>query len=195
MRARFRAARLILFGVHPALCYLPGDRLTLAELGAARLDGHVVEVGECFAPADTVESAEMRVAGLRTIVPARTAACGPTAAWVHGAGDRPPVVHHVRRSSIRRFRPALPGNVVYHEGRVDEEDLLMIAGVPVATELAAATDLLFWVGADATAEGWLRGLLQVSAGLDEALQERLERMPRRPGRRAAIETLRRIRTS
>jgi len=146
-------------------------------------------------PADTVEGAQARAAGLRPVIPARTAACGPTAAWVHGAGDRPPVVHHVRRCSARRFRPSVPGHVVYHESRLDESEVRMIAGVAVAAELATAMELLFAAGTDPVAEHWLRALREVQHGLDGAMSERLDRMPRRPGRRTARDTLRRIRTS
>ena len=41
--------------------YFPHDRLSPAELSAARLDGHVVELGEGYIPADAVETAEINV--------------------------------------------------------------------------------------------------------------------------------------
>ncbi|MFD5214881.1 hypothetical protein [Microbacterium sp. NPDC058345] len=178
--------------MHPALVFVPGERLTLAELGAARLDGHVVEVGEGFIPADIVEGPEARAAGLRAIVPERTAACGPTAAWVHGAGDRAPGVHHVRRRSDRRFRPSLPRHVVYHDRRAAEEDVRIIAGVGVVAELPTALELLFQVASDPTAERWLRALLSVCDGLAERTRDRLDELSRRPGRRLAVRTLERI---
>ncbi|WP_309129279.1 hypothetical protein [Microbacterium sp.] len=178
--------------MHPALLYLPGDRLTLAELGSARLDGHVFEVGEGFMPADTVETSAARAASLAAIVPDRAAACGPTAAWVHGAGDLPPTVHHVRRRSIRRFRPSLPPHVVYHDGLTGEGDVRMIAGVGVVDELPTALELLFAAPADPTAERWLRALLPVSEGLVDGARARLEQLSRRPGRRSAMRMLERI---
>ena len=43
--------------------YQIDDRLSLAELTAARLDGHLVELGEAYIPADAVETLGLR-AGL-----------------------------------------------------------------------------------------------------------------------------------
>ena len=54
--------------MHPALFYLPGDRLMQPELSAARLDGHVVEMGEGYIPADVVEGPEARAAALRSLI-------------------------------------------------------------------------------------------------------------------------------
>lgn len=48
--------------------YFAGDRLSTAELTAARLDGDVVEIGEAFMPADAVETRELRAASLRSFV-------------------------------------------------------------------------------------------------------------------------------
>ena len=48
--------------------HLPGDRLSRAELCAARLDGDVVEIGEAYAPADLVETAALRIASLAPLV-------------------------------------------------------------------------------------------------------------------------------
>lgn len=187
-----RTARLTLLSVHPALLYVPGDRLTLAELGAARLDGHVVEVGEGYMPVDTVETPEARAAGLRAIIPQRAAACGPTAAWVHGAGDLPPSVHHVRRCSPRRFRPSLPPYVVYHDGMTREGDVRMIAGVGVVAELPTTLELLFSATTDPTAERWLRSLLCIGEGLAEHARAHLECLNRRPGLRMAMRVLDRL---
>lgn len=72
--------------MHPALLYLPGTRLSLPELTAARLDGHVVELGDAYVPADTVEGVDARAASVAAGIPDRMGACGPTAAWIHGAG-------------------------------------------------------------------------------------------------------------
>ena len=36
--------------------YFAGDRLSLAELACARLDGDVVEIGDAYMPADAVET-------------------------------------------------------------------------------------------------------------------------------------------
>ncbi|MGB3375372.1 MAG: hypothetical protein WBA87_09550, partial [Microbacterium sp.] len=65
--------------MHPALFYRPGDRLSAVELSAARLDGHVIEIGEGYMPMDTVEGADARATSVADLIPVNTAACGPTA--------------------------------------------------------------------------------------------------------------------
>lgn len=177
--------------MHPALFYSPGERLSLPELGAARLDGHVIEVGEGYMPADTVEGTEARVTSIAGLVPPRTAACGPTAAWIHGAGDRPPAVHHVRRVGPTRIRMASTRRVVYHDRTAADHDVQTVAGVAVLVPVAAAFELLFETalapgGAAGDSERWLRALLLVRPELLADLRAGLEGMPRRPGRRAAV---------
>ncbi len=65
--------------------YFPGDRLSRTELSAARLDGHVVEVGEAYMPADAVETRELRAGSARPWLSAALALTHESAAWVHGA--------------------------------------------------------------------------------------------------------------
>ena len=176
--------------MHPALFYRPGERLSLPELGAARLDGVVFEVGEGFMPADTVEGADARATSLRDLIPSHLAACGPTAAWIHGAGDAPPQIHHVRRAGPTRGRVGFSPRVVYHERRAAPEELLSIGGIEVTTPLATAEELLFAAtkpGGDD--ERWLRALLLLSPELIDALQPMLAATVRRPGRRRALQLM------
>ncbi|MFD5225502.1 SAM-dependent methyltransferase [Microbacterium sp. NPDC058342] len=170
--------------MHPALFYRPGERLSLPELGAARLDGHVVEVGEGFMPADTVEGAEARAAGVAGLVLPGTAACGPTAAWIHGAGDRPPVVHHVRRTSSTRRRVPFAGRVIHHERRAPAHELQDISGVSVVTLVPTAVELAF-SAAMGDDDGWLFALVVAHPWLRQRLRDEIAGMPRRPGRRGA----------
>ena len=101
--------------MHPAFLYLPGERLTIPELSAARIDGHLVDLGEGYIPADLIESPSARAAAIAALVPADTAASGPSAAWIHGAGDAPPARHHVRRAVGHRIRATLPPRVILHD--------------------------------------------------------------------------------
>lgn len=172
--------------MHPALFYRPGDRLTAVELRAARLDGHVIEVGEGYMPMDTVEGADARATSIEGLVPVDTAACGPTAAWIHGAGDSPPLLHHVRRTSATRLRSATASRVVYHEGRAAPESVRIIAGVKVMGVLPTAMELLFDAALSHTDAPWLRALLLVTPGLLDDVRIRLQATPRRPGRRGAV---------
>lgn len=185
-------ARLILLNVHPALFYRPGDRLSLAELGAARLDGHLIEIGEGYMPMDTVEGADARATGIADIVPPKTAACGPTAAWIHGAGDAPPALHHVRRTSSTRLRSATTSRVLYHESRAAPDSVQTIAGVSVIAVLPTAMELLFDAALGHAESPWLRALLLVQPGLLSEVRACLERTPRRPGRRGAVRLIDRL---
>lgn len=180
-----RVPRLTLLSVHPILFYCPGDRLSLPELSAARLDGDVVEVGEGFMPCDTVEGVGARALSLSPLIPAGTAASGLSAAWVHGAGDAPPGVHHVTRISPSRPRISASSRVVHHERLLTADDVQSIGGVWVQTPLAAAVSLLFSSARAPSDEAWLRALIQVSPGLADAVRTHVLPLSRRPGSRHA----------
>lgn len=171
--------------MHPALFYHPGERLSLTELSAARLDGHVIEVGEGYMPADTVESGADRAVSIAMLLPPRSAASGPTAAWVHGAGDLPPAIHHVTRvgSSRARTRPSV--RVVHHERTLTPDEVQLIGGVPVTTPLVTAVTLLFDLARHGGEDRWLRALLLGQRGLIEAVSTQVAAIDRRPGCQAA----------
>jgi len=172
--------------MHPALFYRPGVRLSAVELSAARLDGHVIEIGEGYMPMDTVEGADARATSVADLIPLNTAACGPTAAWIHGAGDAPPSLHHVRRTSATRLRSVTAARVFYHEGRAAPESVQMIAGVGVVGVLPTAMELLFDAALAHTDAPWLRALVLVFPGLLDDVRTKLESTRRRPGRRGAV---------
>ncbi|WP_311245157.1 type IV toxin-antitoxin system AbiEi family antitoxin [Microbacterium sp. WCS2018Hpa-23] len=178
--------------MHPAFLYLPGGRLTAPELSAARLDGHLVELGEGYIPADLVESASARAAAVATLIPADTAASGPTAAWIHGAGDAPPARHHVRRAVQRRIRPAVPARVTLHDTALPSSDLVWIGGVPVMTPARTMIDLALGLYRDESLRRWMVLLSHVDPQLvSEALTD-LDALSRVPGKRAGRGALERL---
>ena len=69
---------------------LPGvlfhSDLPEAELHAAKLDGELYPVDQCFSPIDTIEGRWNRARALLLTVPARLIAEQRTAAWIYGAG-------------------------------------------------------------------------------------------------------------
>ncbi|MDT0157218.1 hypothetical protein Q9R19_06220 [Microbacterium sp. ARD32] len=178
--------------MHPALFYRPGGRLSLPELTAARLDGDVIEVGDGYMPADSVEDADARATSVRELVPAHAAACGPTAAWIHGAGDAPPGIHHVRRIVSTRTRVPHSPRVMYHEARASRDDVQSIGGTRVLTPLATAVELLFATALTDADDWWLRALLQARSTLLAELSDVVDASPRRPGRRGAAEHLQKL---
>lgn len=178
--------------MHPAFLYLPGGRLSQPELSAARLDGHVVEVGDAYVPADLVESAEVRASTVSAFVQPGTAACSQTAAWIHGAGDAPPNVHHARRCVERRLRPATSHRLVFHDTMVPEDDVRTIGGVPVTMPTRTMLDLATTFHRDPRVLPWMELLAVAIPGAAEAAVARLQDRQRMPGRRAGLALLERL---
>jgi hypothetical protein len=121
--------------------YFAGDRLSGAELTAARLDGDLFEVGEAYMPADAVETRDLRAASLRRVVGDTRAATHASAAWVHGALSEPPLVHSVQRASDRRARLPIDVRVHVRDLVVPPTDLESIGGVLVTTPVRTVVDI------------------------------------------------------
>ncbi|MFH8249848.1 type IV toxin-antitoxin system AbiEi family antitoxin [Microbacterium sp. B2969] len=121
--------------------YFPGDRLSPAELSAARLDGDVVELGEAYIPADAVETRGLRAGSLRGILGDHLAATHLSAAWVHGGLEEPPTRHTVQRAVPWRLHQVIGRRVVYRDPSIPPEDLLPIGGVLVTSPRRTLADL------------------------------------------------------
>jgi len=121
--------------------YFAGEKLSIAELSAARVDGHLVEVGEGYMPADAVETAVMRAASLRPVLGDTLAAIELTAAWIHGMLAGPPLPHTVQRATRRRLHPIVDRRLRYRDVRLDPADALVRGGVRVSTPLRTLVDL------------------------------------------------------
>ncbi|WP_394771099.1 type IV toxin-antitoxin system AbiEi family antitoxin [Lacisediminihabitans sp.] len=121
---------------------LSGRDLPLAELTAARIDGEVYSVDECFSPLDEFEIAPHRALALLASFPPRLIAERHTAAWVLGAQPAPPTVHQFCVSIEARTRPTIALRMSVREVVIDAEDLLQVAGLPVTTPLRTAVDLV-----------------------------------------------------
>ena len=180
--------------MHPALFYLPGDRLMQPELSAARLDGHVVEMGEGYIPADVVEGPAARAAALRSLILPGMAASGPSAAWIHGAGDRPPSPHHARRAVERRLRPSVTARLVFHDSQLAPGDVMQIGGMSVSIPLRTLIDLALGIHREPALAFWATALAEVSPELIPAAAEELNALNRVPGTRAAMAWLARQET-
>ncbi len=122
--------------------YIPGDRLSAAELAAARLDGDVVEVGEAFIPADALETRELRAGSLRPLVGAALVVTHGSAAWVHGARPDPPRRHSVQRLSATRLPHVLSARLHYRDGRMPPAHAVRFGGVSVTTVPRTVADLV-----------------------------------------------------
>ncbi|SBS75124.1 SAM-dependent methyltransferase [uncultured Microbacterium sp.] len=122
--------------------YYAGDRLSTAELTAARLDGDLVEIGEAFMPADAVETRELRAGALRALVGDTVAVTRVSAAWVHGAVADPPMRHCVQRRSARRIAAVIDARLDYRDLQLPPPDVMMISGVAVTTPVRTLVDLV-----------------------------------------------------
>lgn len=121
--------------------YFADDRLSSAELSAARLDGHLVELGEAYIPADAVETRELRAGSLQELLGDTLAATHLSAAWVHGALNEPPARHTVQRAVVRRLHQVIGRRLLYRDLRVDPMDLVRISGVWVTVPVRTLADL------------------------------------------------------
>lgn len=178
--------------MHPSFLYVPGKRLTQTELSAARIDGHVVEVGDAYIPADLVESADVRASAVSPLIQQGTAACLQTAAWIHGAGDTPPAVHHVRRCVERRLRPVSNSRLVFHDTRLCAADVRIIGGVPVTTPVRTMLDLATTLHRDPRMLPWMDLLAVAASGTPECAYAELSARRRVPGSRAGLAALERM---
>jgi hypothetical protein len=169
--------------------YHVDDRLSLAELTAARLDGDVVELGDAYIPADAVETQALRAGSLAPMLGDTLAASHLTAAWVYGALPDPPARHTVQRAVTRRLNRAPNRRLVYRDLSINGADLERIGGVLVTARGRTLADLAR-VDDDAYARA-ARLLADGDGGLVEEAVARLERGSL-PHKRAAIALLRGI---
>jgi hypothetical protein len=168
--------------------YFEGDRLSLAELSAACLDGDLVELGGAYIPADAVETRGLRAGSLVGVLGESLAATHLTAAWIHGALPAPPARHTVQRAVPRRLHHVPDRRVVYRDLAVDPADLLHIGGVWVTTPTRTLADLSRVD--DPGHERALRLMSLADPGLIVEAIGWIEARPGLPHRRAALALLR-----
>lgn len=166
-----------------AFLHVPGDRLSLSELTAARLDGDVVELGEAYAPADLVETAALRASSLASLISGmRDAAfAGMSAAWIHGAGDAAPETHELQSASGRRLRAPVTRRLIVHDPVLDAADVQRLGGVAVTTPERTLIDLLRWPVTLPARHDWARLLVQADPALVGRAAARLADMRHGPG--------------
>ncbi|QAY61269.1 hypothetical protein ET475_15625 [Microbacterium protaetiae] len=121
--------------------YFPDERLSVAELAAACLDGHLVALGDAYIPADAVETPALRGGSLRPLLGDTLAATTLTAAWIHGAAPSPPARYRVQRATDYRLHHVIDRRLDYHDTPVPMRDLVRIGGVWVTTAVRTLIDL------------------------------------------------------
>jgi len=172
--------------VHPSLFFRPGALLSQPELGAARIDGVLIEVGEGYMPPDLPEDDAARARSLSPVLVSGYALSGPSAAWVHGAGDAPPIRHHLQRIGAHRPRVERALNVVLHERTTAAGDIELIDDVPVTTRVRTLVDLVLGADADESTAEWMHRLAATAPELVPQVRGILASRHRMPGKRAAL---------
>ncbi|RKS89548.1 hypothetical protein DEU37_1864 [Microbacterium sp. AG790] len=170
--------------------YFAGERLSTAELSAARLDGDLVEVGEAYMPTDAVETRELRAGSMRPTLSAALALTRRSAAWVHGALAEPPVRHDVQRLSVRRIHSVVDARLAYRDVALRGEDVMMISGVAVTTPARTLGDLVRDQCGGADTAAAIAALLRWSPGLAAVAAQVLADGPPLHHKRAAVAVLR-----
>jgi len=167
--------------------YFADDRLSLAELTAARLDGDVVELGEAYIPADAVETRALRAGSLAGILGDTLAGTHLTAAWIHGALPAPPARHTVQRAVARRLHRIPMRHLVYRDLAVDPVDLEIIGGVRVTSPVRTLADL-----ARVPDDAHVRAARLLAEGRSTLVADAVSRLEQGalPHKRVAIEFLR-----
>lgn len=177
--------------MHPAFLFVPGERLSQAELSAARLDGDVIELGDAYTPTDLVESAGSRAQGISMHRGGHEglAFVGPSAAWILGAGDRPPNHHHLQRAIERRGRVKATVRATLHDTLLPEPDQARAGGVLFSTPGRTLWDLARWARKDPECIQWAKRLVQVHPDATADALARLPRLQGQPGYRMATALL------
>jgi len=120
----------------------PAD-LPLAELTAARLDGELYGLADCYCPVDVTADAAVRAAALRAELPhERLIAEQHSAAWIWGALDQSPRPHRLAAAIGARVGRRSSSWMRVREVVIASDDLVETGGLGVTRPLRTALDLL-----------------------------------------------------
>jgi hypothetical protein len=161
----------------------------LPELSAARLDGEVYPIDECFAPIDQANTPQARAHALWSIVGDRAIAEGESALWIYGQLSDPPQRHTLCVPRTNRVVVRRTGRMLVRETRMAAGDVQLIDTMPVTSPTRTAFDLVMgpqFGSGERAALVWLIGRLGVDVA---ACRSRIETTMHLPGRRAALERL------
>jgi hypothetical protein len=167
--------------------------LPIAELAAARLDGEVFSVDDCYAPVDEIEQPAHRARALGAILRDRLIAEQRSAAWIWGAIERPPLRHELCVAIGARVRPPGVPWMSVREVVIAAEEIATVADVLVTTPLRTAVDLARFSARFGDDEARAVGRLMLIGGFGAA--ECVESMNRRrnlPNKRQAADRLSRV---
>jgi len=162
------------------------------ELQAARLDGEVFAIDDCFSPVDEFEQGSHRGMSLAATTPRRFIAERRSAAWIHGARLDPPVVHQLCVSLSARAHVPWNPRVTVREVVISDDETLLVGGFAVTTPLRTVIDYLrsSEFGARDTEE--VLALMRLGALDPSSCREHLEGRRNLPGKQRALRRLDRL---
>ena len=112
-----------------------------AELHAARLDGELYLVDECFSPIDEIEQATHRARALKFEIPSGIIAEQRSAAWILGAITLPPRPHQLCVDVKQRLRPVGLNGITIREVVIGAEELIEYEGLVLTSPLRTTLDI------------------------------------------------------
>jgi len=167
--------------------------LPVAELAAARLDGELFRIDDCFAPVDEIEQPQHRAGALRAVLPERLIAEQRSAAWIWGALDAPPTHHELCVTAGARTRSPGIGWMRVREVVIEPAEIATVAGLQLTTPLRTAVDLARFSADFGEAEelmvAWL--MLHCSFGVIDCVDD-MQRRRNLPNKRQAIARLKNL---
>jgi len=161
----------------------------MAELCAARIDGELFAVDECFAPVDAVDSSALRGAALLALTGPRAVAVLESALWVHGVLLAPPETHEVRVP--RRSRARLPQSprLCSGERTFAPGEIQRLGGMAVTTVPRTVLDLLFAEDFDRVRRRIVAAVLAEDTRRATHCAELVRTAVHRPGKRRALQRI------
>jgi len=112
-----------------------------AELSAARLDGELFRVGDCFSPIDEIENPVHRARALSAGLSDRLIAEQTSAAWIWGAQSTPPQQHQLCVAIDARVGRFGGGRLAVREVVIEPSEVVSLDGMLVTVPLRTAVDL------------------------------------------------------
>jgi hypothetical protein len=118
------------------------DDLPVPELRAARLDGELFAVGDCFSPVDEIEQPALRAAALHAGQSGRLIGELLSAAWVWGALDEPPQHLQFCVATGARVKHSAARWMTVREVIIDPDEIFDLDGRLVTTRQRTCIDLV-----------------------------------------------------
>jgi hypothetical protein len=170
---------------------LSAHDLPVAELAAARLDGELFRIDDCFAPVDEIEQPSHRARALRAALPDRLIAEQRSAAWIWGALDAPPVHHELCvAAGVRTRTPGITWMRV-REVVIEPAEIVTVGDLQVTTPLRTVVDLARFSMTFGEAEELISTWLMRHHGFGVAdCVDDMDRRRNLPNKRQAISRLR-----